>query len=57
MIARLFKRAEGGGAEKRYEDEVVEMPSLQRRVLSVVGEAEQLALFRFNELLRFVEPA
>ena len=48
MIASLFKRAESGGAKQRYEDEVVEMPGLEGRVLSVVGEAEQLALIRLT---------
>jgi hypothetical protein len=37
------ERAEEGGADQAHEQEVVEVAGLQRGVLAVVGEAEELA--------------
>ncbi|MBV8094572.1 MAG: single-stranded DNA-binding protein, partial [Acetobacteraceae bacterium] len=53
----LLDRGEEGGAGEADEEKVVEVPGLQRGVLTVVGEAEDLARDRREAGLRAVHPA
>ena len=44
--ASLADRRENRGAQKRDEQKIIEMAGLERSILSIVGEAKQLAPVR-----------
>jgi hypothetical protein len=53
----LSNRGEDCSAQKRYEKEIVEVSRLERGVLAIVGEAEELALVGRNRAGRAIHPA
>ena len=53
----LSNRGECCGAQQRHEQEIVEMARLQRGVLAIVGEAEELALVGRNRAAGAIHPA
>ena len=48
--ARVFHRLVDGAAQQAKLDEIVEMSGLQRGILAIVGEAQQLARAGVKEL-------